>query len=199
MGIFSNRSLTPAEKLQALIKDNPTHPFLLNYKQQFVHEVRYTRFYIGIVGFVLTVAMVIVFVEFDLVETSFFLWPVSALIMSLFSIIQYRQTRTYILDPHTKTYTFMLGDRVVCKSKFHNVYIRLRKRIDSGTPYYYLIFNGYRIDKLVLTAASRKYLDLRAVGQELAANLNINYFDEANVSDHHRVIHLRSQDDDMYY
>jgi hypothetical protein len=51
-------------------------------------------------------------------------------------------------------YTFRLGPNLVCRGRFHNIYIRLRSRMDSGRIYYYLVFSGYRIDKVILTRAT---------------------------------------------
>jgi len=54
----------------------------------------------------------------------------------------------------------------------------------SGHGYYYLVLNGYHVDRQILSASSQNQEAMRSLGRQLAYNLGINYFDEANVSPH---------------
>lgn len=53
------------------------------------------------------------------------------------------------------------------------------------------MLNGYKMDSFKISDSSKSHLDLRVLGQQIAENLNINYFDEANISPHHIVRHVR--------
>jgi len=63
-----------------------------------------------------------------LFEQAYFLISVVALIVSLGMLIAFKDRKTYILDQEAKMYTFKSGNKVIIRSGFHNVYIRLRKK-----------------------------------------------------------------------
>lgn len=190
-GIFFKRQLTAVEKLENLLEENPCYPFKQN-EDKLEFSARYARFWAGLIGSIVSLIVVILMAALDQFENTYFLWPALALIVSLFTLYSYREVRNYTLDPTTLTYTFRLGQRVVVKSEYHNVYIRLRSKIASGHVYYYLIFNGYRIDKIFVSSDSEDLTGMRRLGQRLASNLNLNYFDIANVSPHHVVMHRKA-------
>eukprot|EP00455_Lapot_gusevi_P036224 TRINITY_DN4023_c0_g1_i2.p1 TRINITY_DN4023_c0_g1~~TRINITY_DN4023_c0_g1_i2.p1 ORF type:complete len:211 (-),score=31.87 TRINITY_DN4023_c0_g1_i2:329-961(-) len=180
------------EKFDEQLKKNPTHPFqrmILTETLEF--RVRYTIFYVSVAGVFLSVLLIILLSTYGLSSSAYFLWPVGSLVLSLYGIFTYREERCYILDEANQRYIFKLGNQVVIEGPLHNIYIRLRKQIDSARTYYYLILNGYRIDKYVLTGTSENMNKMRSLGQKLAHNLRINYFDEANISAQHRVLHVK--------
>ncbi len=88
------------------------------------------------------------------------------------------------------------------------------RRADSGRLYYFLILNGFRIDPQILSGATIEMKargkrqpkaagpvcaltprsaeqDVRTLGQRIAANLGLNYFDEPNVSEHRESVWSR--------
>jgi len=101
--------------------------------------------------------------------------------------IQYNDDKVIILDEGSMTYCLTVNKRRIV-GNYHNIYIRLvlersnvlAKKHDH-VPAYRLVLSGVKIDPTQLT---RKPTDdikgLRRLGQKLAKNLNINYFDEAN-------------------
>jgi hypothetical protein len=88
---------------------------------------------------------------------------------------------------------FKVGKKVVV-GDYHNIYIRLRKKFDSGQRmHYFIVLGGHRVDKYVLSQVSKDLFvqEMRGLGIKLAENLDLNYFDEANSSPFHVVRHHR--------
>lgn len=56
---------------------------------------------------------------------------------------------------------------------------------------YYLVFSGYLVDEYRLSSPSPSANQLRKLGQEIARNLGLNYFDKTNTSRHHVCLHVR--------
>ena len=121
----------------------------------------------------------------------YYIIPVAMLTAGVYGLVQFKDTREYVIDLDAARYAFFLrfmgwrtlvctlsvrqGRGVILISfpvvrntvhahipgqvhagALHNAYIRLVKRVASGgQPYYYLTFNGFRMEKHNLTSAVR--------------------------------------------
>jgi len=179
------------ERFAKALELNPYHPFVKIGPNKFYFRVRYQRLFIALSVAVISVLAIIILAVLNLVFQFYFVLCVLLLIYSLGVAYTYKHLREYTIDGEEKKYTFKTEKNSAYVGDFHNVYIRLRKRVDSGDTRYYLIFNGYQIEKVILTGSTRNMAALRALGQQLAYNLDINYFDEPNVSTHHVLRHDR--------
>nr|KAJ3421819.1 hypothetical protein HK105_002181 [Polyrhizophydium stewartii] len=107
---------------------------------------------------------------------------------------RFRHIHRYILYPNEYQYEFASGDYIHVRGDFSNIYVRLlRETAESSqrSRMYYLVLNGYEMDRQILCSPTRNLEELRKLGQRIASNLNINYFDEANISKHHVIRHFR--------
>jgi len=154
------------------------------------------RFFAQLVAFV-TGAIILIMLASDIhKDTSIFVYLNLIFWQNCAIIVTFRNDRIYILDENSATYSFVVGQRS-CSGTYHNIYIRLSKENTQGQPLssitppqYHLVLDGVKIDQQRITKCSCSDLKLlRKLGQKLAKNLNINYFDEANVSVFHNVRH----------
>jgi hypothetical protein len=189
MGSFTARRKSPVEKLQRKLELNPVWPFERRKDGTLVYSVWYSRFIVGVFGLVASCGMGVFLYVLESVGTNFFLWCVTGLVLSVFAIFNYKDRRLYVIDTKRRHYKFKLGAHTIIHGNLHDIYVRLRTRIDSGTTYHYLIFCGYRIDKIFLSSAcgDEGLAGLRELGKEIAENLGINYFDNKNISGRHVV------------
>jgi hypothetical protein len=67
------------------------------------------------------------------------------------------------------------------------------KTLRDEKKMYHLVFGGYLVDTFRLTSPYRREGELRKLGQEIASNLGLNYFDKTNTSRHHKCIHIRPE------
>ena len=84
---------------------------------------------------------------------------------------------------------------------FERVIYKVSSSVQGSRKWYSLVLKGYQMEKLPLCKpstnvevdqdASHYIQELRKLGQTIAENLNINYFDEANISKHHVIRHFR--------
>eukprot|EP01112_Ceratiomyxa_fruticulosa_P023203 TRINITY_DN877_c0_g1_i2.p1 TRINITY_DN877_c0_g1~~TRINITY_DN877_c0_g1_i2.p1 ORF type:complete len:222 (-),score=22.06 TRINITY_DN877_c0_g1_i2:103-768(-) len=192
-GIFGDR-LTAIENFTRKLDENPYHPFTRLGPKKFYLRMRYRRFYVSLVTSFLSLVLVALFSALKEFSGFQFILSAALFVSSITVTYTYKDTREYTLDGENCTYSFKVGKNTSYTGPYHNVYIRLRKRIDSGKARYYLIFNGYQMDKQVLTGTTRNSPGLRQLGQQLAHALAINYFDEPNVSPHHVLRHDRPHD-----
>eukprot|EP00003_Mantamonas_plastica_P013317 TRINITY_DN2327_c0_g2_i4.p1 TRINITY_DN2327_c0_g2~~TRINITY_DN2327_c0_g2_i4.p1 ORF type:complete len:286 (+),score=56.09 TRINITY_DN2327_c0_g2_i4:37-894(+) len=212
----------PEVILDTQLKKNKFHPFSKVYKDTYFYKSRNPQFGYSLITFVISTVISILFVAFELYEEFYFLLPLFAMVVSALSVYEYRLPREYWLHggekkvpifaatvhfiflpahlcpkplplPLLLQYEFKIGNKVITKGEYFNVYIRLRKKTAGGGGkfYYYLIFNGFQMEKLVLSKSSEDAKGLRLLGQQLANDLNINYFDDPNISKHHVVKHFR--------
>eukprot|EP01083_Nonionella_stella_P135686 412764_1 len=147
-----------AEKLKQQLSQNPTYPFQREFdglESYYAHVFRYKAFWVACGGFTISLTLMFVLQILQQVGTSYFLYTVFMTVFALFIMYVYRQKCRIEIYPAHKTYSFYIGEDVIVTGLYHNVYIRLRKRIDSGTAYYYLIFNGYRIDKVIVSSLQK--------------------------------------------
>lgn len=57
-------------------------------------------------------------------------------------------------------------------------------RVASGNTYHFLVLNAFMADRQIISGMSTNEEAMRALGKQLAANLQLNYFDETNASSH---------------
>ncbi|ORZ38789.1 hypothetical protein BCR44DRAFT_34940 [Catenaria anguillulae PL171] len=193
------RWMRPAEsKLLEKLESNPLYPFERLGPNIYRLSVRYRKLYVAVLGLVVSVLFIIVWTSTNLVsDNNLFLFPLFGVIISLASIHNYRPRRIYTLNMETMEYTFAHDNTLYTRGALHNVYIRLKREARGSTGarsarYYYLVFNGFQVDQRRISGSSTNVNELRRLGQLIAANLNLNYFDEANSSEHHVIRHLRA-------
>ncbi|KAI9352723.1 hypothetical protein BDR26DRAFT_849752 [Obelidium mucronatum] len=183
----------PAEDiLEDKMAANPYYPFTVVRGKELEFSVRYTILYVAIAGSISSVILLVVWVTWGLPQNALFIIPMITMIVSLAAVWNYKDTRFYILKPKQKEYIFSHNDTIHVRGQYYNIYIRLRREVRSGSkPYYHLVLNGYEIDARRITGSSTNVEKLRKLGQKIAKNLNLNYFDDANTSPHHVIRHFR--------
>ncbi|KAI9184387.1 hypothetical protein H9P43_003440 [Blastocladiella emersonii ATCC 22665] len=194
------RYMRPAEaKLREKLEKNPYYPFTRIGPGVFKLTVRYRKLVLAVLGLVISILFIIIWSSSNLVsDNNLFLFPLFGAVISIASIYNYRSRRIYTLNLETLEYTFSHDTNLYTRGDFHNVYVRLKREARGGAAggarsqrYYYLVFNGYQIDQRRISGSSTNVNEIRRLGQLIAANLNLNYFDENNSSEHHVVRHLR--------
>eukprot|EP00128_Syssomonas_multiformis_P010478 Colp12_sorted_trinity150504_noHs@25466 len=192
--IFSQTRLSVSAEVAFAreLEKNPIYPFTRISDKKLVYQIRYKRLYLSIFAFLVSLTLSIVWIVQGKANEQYFLFFVIVVLGSAFTATTYRHTRRYVLNHETKTYTFAESRSRIFTGPFHNIYIRLcRTKSTMGQHYYYLVVNGYQMDKQILTQTSKNVEAMRSLGRKLAENLNINYFDEQNVSKHHVIRHFR--------
>lgn len=190
MPIFFDKAATPVEEAAAKVEENPMWPFEDGGDGALVYRLRFTRFYFSVACLLVSGAAMGALAAVGLVGSGLFLWAALGVAFSAHSAYVYRIARFYILWPALNQYAYQLGDEIVNSGGLHNFYVRLRKRFGEE-DHYFLTISGYGVDKQIITGATPDAAGMRAVGQRVARNLGINYFDEKNLSQHHRVVHFR--------
>jgi hypothetical protein len=188
---FSERRLTAVEQLERQLEANPEWPFRRTREGDLEYRVRYTRFFVGLALTALSVVLIAAFSASGLAGSSYFLYPVALLLFGVFTAANYREERSIVLSHDAGRYQFRCGRAVVQEGRLHNVYVRLRKRMDHFQGHYFLILSGFHVDPQIISGVSQDAAALRKLGHRMSQNLRINYFDEPNISSHHRVVHWR--------
>ncbi|KAI8617346.1 hypothetical protein BC830DRAFT_117992 [Chytriomyces sp. MP71] len=184
---------TAEVSLEEKLRSNPYYPFSVVRRKEIEFSVRYRTLYVAIAGFLVSIVMLIAWITGNLLSNAFFVLPMVIMVVSLAAIWNYKDTRYYTLFPREKMYAFSHNRTVHVRGPYYNIYIRLRMEVRSGSkPYYHLVLNGYEIDTRRISGSSTNLEKLRRLGQKIAGNLNINYFDHANTSKHHVIRHFRT-------
>eukprot|EP00898_Chlorokybus_atmophyticus_P004777 jgi/Chlat1/52/ChrspC238811S00929 len=88
-------------------------------------------------------------------------------------------------------YTLLVGGQEAASGEWWNVYVQLRAVAGAAPgkkPKYQLTFGGNELETVYLTwGYSDSLEEMRSLGQALAKRLDVNYFDEANISMHHSI------------
>eukprot|EP00736_Rhodelphis_marinus_P012280 Rmarinus@m.23502 len=189
MGIFTKRKLKPHEVLEEKLAENPVFPFSAIEQDCFELEVILLRFYLAVAALLLCLVLLGVFAWAGMLNSAWFVYALCGLVLSIFSAWAYKDKRVYEIDLVKQEYVFAHGSKRLHTGPLHDVYIRTLRRFDAGRNYHYLVFGGHRLESIPLTAPTQQLSELRRVGQKLAGNLTINYFDVSNISDHHVVRH----------
>ncbi|KAI9206883.1 uncharacterized protein BJ171DRAFT_641686 [Polychytrium aggregatum] len=189
------RLMVPSEVLlSSSIEENPLYPFSPDFDDPSVLEikVRYRSLYIAVFFATASLIALVIWIPLGGATNSLFLLPVAVLVACLATIYNDKDIRIYTLFTRQLEYQFSHNKKVHIRGHYYNIYIRLRKEVRSGTKYYYLVLNGFQIDSRKISGISTKLEAMRTLGQKIAENLNLNYFDESNTSQHHVIRHFRS-------
>ncbi|KAG9395891.1 Protein of unknown function DUF4579 [Carpediemonas membranifera] len=185
----------PDKTLALKLKENPYHPFQRVGDQSFQLKRRYSIIFVSITLIVFCVSIMAGLVILGYQEEQYILWLTVLLMWACCLMWTFKNPREYLLDGEKEICTYRVGRKSVVVN-YHNIYIRLRKSKSTGRRVQYqLIFNGQQLERQSITTRSTPNLqNLRKLGQQIAANLNINYFDELNMSRHHVIRHTRRND-----
>eukprot|EP00835_Amoeboradix_gromovi_P004973 NODE_427_length_8836_cov_0.452215.p4 type:complete len:202 gc:universal NODE_427_length_8836_cov_0.452215:7016-7621(+) len=193
-----NRQKTLEQKL----KLNPYHPFTLsvqnsqvNVESIFTYTQRPKRFYyFGLCGIATAIILVFIMCTSSL-ENPYLLILIFSLLVNVLGAFHSRNKITYTINHKSKNYQVRSGDSIF-NGSLYNVYIRLVKVSfpalqKNSRIHYQLYLKGFSI-KSVFIGEMKGKQQLRLLGQYLAQNLNINYFDDNNTSEHHVVRYTKS-------
>eukprot|EP00164_Ancoracysta_twista_P006711 GFYU01009404.1.p1 GENE.GFYU01009404.1~~GFYU01009404.1.p1 ORF type:complete len:299 (+),score=66.80 GFYU01009404.1:131-1027(+) len=193
MGLFTGKKPTTVQVMYQRLSDNPHYPFEKIADQKYVMKRQFTRLYWAI-GSAMGCFIGLVYHSRDNPPfDTLFLLICTLFVVSASMIYLYKDARVYKLNEDTMTYIFQIGNKYTYEGQYHNIYIRLIRRIDmsTGNLLYYLTLNGYKMEHQLISPASRNRKDMRKVGQKIAEALTINYFDISDRSRHHVVRHKR--------
>ena len=107
-----------------------------------------------------------------------------------------RHKMKYCINHKLSQYQVTSKGKVGCHS-LHNIYVRLLKvnlpSLQRNVKVQYQLYiKGYKMAPIYIGEMVHKH-QLRLIGQYLAQNLNINYFDDSNTSEHHIIRHMNSK------
>ncbi|KAI8919594.1 hypothetical protein BC831DRAFT_481121 [Entophlyctis helioformis] len=194
--LLSSTSVPPEAILSQRLLENPYFPFTYTGQGAALElTVRYEGFYLAILVFLVSSGVAVAWIATDYVSNGFFPLAVMTMIVAMAVMYHFRIIRRYTLYPNDYQYEYASGDQVHVHGDFSNIYIRLhREALESlyRQRTYYLVLNGFEMDRLPLCAPTPNLDELRQIGQRIASNLNLNYFDEANISKHHVIRHFRN-------
>lgn len=172
------------------------HPFQRVGDQSFQLKRRYRIVFLGLGGIATCIAIIVFLIATGYWSSQYILYCGLCLIWCACLTWTFKNPRVYLLDGEKATCSYKVGRKSVVVN-YHNVYIRLRRSggQTSRKAQYQLIFNGQQLERQTITMRATPNLsNLRRLGQQIAENLNINYFDELNMSRHHIVRHTRRAD-----
>jgi hypothetical protein len=196
MGVFGgigNFQQSPAEILKLKMAENFYFPFKEVSPGLPIYELDATtdRFWTGLVLLGIDVGVAVLMYYNSPVDQYIMLHGlIFAVAMAL--IGYYRKKRKIVLDGRNDEYSFFIGDRLVHRDHFHNIYIRMNGyKSGGGDMYYKIALGGYEIDEQPLTRmVNQTHVDkIRKLGRRVAARLNLNYFDAFDRSRHHIIRH----------
>ena len=185
----------PENYLIEKLDKNPFHPF----KQisSYLFECNYKYNYSGIISSTLSILFaftsVVNFIEifnykcflswFTLLLIIFL--SIFFLLLSLLSLTK----RTIRLNLLQNNYEVFIGDKKIASNHLHNLYIRLNeKNILKTKLVYRLMLCGKDVDNISISPYSYNLQLFRQLGQRLAQNLFLNYFDIHDLSSHHSIL-----------
>ena len=120
---------TAEAKLKYNLTKNPFFPFDLivdsPHGRLFTLRRPYWRKKIAIAVGIVSLFLIILFASLDMVETSYFMYPVVIFVLSCGFAYTYRHVRLYKLDENSRTYSFTVANKVLyTTSCFHAYYAR---------------------------------------------------------------------------
>ena len=121
----------------------------------------YSELYYAIAIAVPVVVLIFSLAVTENVTSTFFPYPLWVLVFSLIAAAHYSNVRVYTLDHASNSYTFSVG-RLSVSSGMHNIYVRLCKSAGSG---FFLVLDGCRVDRHVLTRPSENEVAMRNLGK----------------------------------
>lgn len=177
-----------AQALTRKLEGNEYYPYTKWDSNHLFFKERPYRFYLAR-GVTIVSLLTFVAMAFGVEDKTLLVVPGFPLILGFLFAWCDRHKRRYTLNHVTKEYTFTLGPDTY-RGGYHSVYIRLRSKRNNDTTRYYLILNGFMMDRKDLCGFDEDYEELSRLGMRLAETLNINYFDDINVSKYHVVRHM---------
>ncbi|XP_046875667.1 transmembrane protein 249-like [Hypomesus transpacificus] len=115
---------------------------------------------------------------------------VFTLCLSLWLLSSGAFRRRLVIDHMKKEYRFYIHEHLRHCGPLHQIYIRLiSQKSGQGRRMFKLMLNGYKIEERELSGFSEKYELLECQGRRIANKLNLNYFDYADISKRHIVVH----------
>ena len=118
----------------------------------------------------------------------FFLLFAFIMLLHAFESAQIRKIR--INNPENKCEVF-LSEKLISVFELSKIYIKLvEKYVVKNRHVYYLVLDGKHISKLTISCMSEKKDKMRKMGQILASNLCINFWDCDELSSFHLIFHI---------
>ncbi len=187
--------------LEEKLQENPTWPFTVNIiTSQLNNEGIYTcsrlskEFYYFFFGFFSSIVFMIILLVHSSIENQYFLILVFGMITCLLGMYDSRHRTYYEINQKMKMYFVKTGSNTTTHG-LYNIYVRLVKiklpSIQKQPKIQYQLFvKGYLMKSIFIAEMDNKP-KLRLLGQYIAQNLNINYFDDSNTSEHHVIRHVK--------
>lgn len=163
--------------------------------RKWVMLLRPQSFRHSVVAAVLSLAACCICIATKASDTEYFVFALGFFVVAVIAVVNYNIEELYGLHEKDGTYTYQIGEKSI-KGQLHNVYIRLKQRLEAGKPMFYIILGGANINPVVLPGKSRNVYEARTLGQRIAMLLNLNYFDIKNVSTYHAIRHWPRKESD---
>ena len=189
--------------LEQKLQINPYHPFTLNVRKGndnlegiFTCIQKPRRFYYFVISLAITISLLLFVLTASDIGNPYFLILMCSMLVCLLGMYHSRNKIIYTINHKTSLYQVKCGDNISVNS-LHNIYIRLMKinlpsLQKSATVRYQIYIKGYKMESIFIGEMTTKS-ELRLLGQYLAQNLNLNYFDDSNTSEHHVIRHISAK------
>eukprot|EP00834_Sanchytrium_tribonematis_P007238 NODE_628_length_5237_cov_0.539510.p3 type:complete len:199 gc:universal NODE_628_length_5237_cov_0.539510:1833-1237(-) len=187
--------------LESILQMNPTYPFTVNVDTSIGHvepiytlQYRPKQYYAYFWGLLFSLAIFIFIMATNGINNSFFLITVFSMLSCVLGAYHHRYVVKVEINHATKLYYVYQGKHININS-IYNIYIRLIRvnlpTIQKQNKYtYQLIVKGYKMQGYLIGEHKEKE-KLRLLGQFIAQNLSINYFDDNNTSEFHMIRNLK--------
>ncbi|XP_067112409.1 cation channel sperm-associated auxiliary subunit TMEM249-like [Osmerus mordax] len=176
-GIFStwdHQFIDNEQVVTDRIKENPRYPFKEE-ENLFVLEYLHGNIWKGSLLLIASIIGTATYLNIDLDDhNKYGGFLVFSLCLSLWLLSSGAFRRRLVIDHMNKEYRF---------------YIHEHLRHRQGRRMFKLMLNGYKIEERELSGFSEKYELLECQGRRIANKLNLNYFDYADISKRHIVVH----------
>ena len=197
-GIFTSWELEFLEKPETIFKkhlaSNPTYPFVPVTKGLYVLRVRTKRWVVGLLMALSTIVVTLSIYLTSATVDEYIIFPILFALACLAISLYHVRPRTFVIDTMREMYEFYRGDKLINRGFLHNIYIQLQEQSSGGgDSFYQVILNGHHLDEEPITGATIEKVRLARLARQLAAKLNINYFDVHDNSRYHIIRHRRPE------
>lgn len=205
---------SPIRTLEAERKHNKYYPFIetKNKDGEPVYRLEYRKSgwnrYIGTI--IITSICIIKGILKDWDPDCIFL--MSIIWLTALYILLFKKWGKLTLDVETdgENYHYYSNDNLLYCGHVSDVYIRAKMgySMAGGGEYYYLVLHGFNVEEYRISGkitiskvkgglrkSGSELKDLKRQGKRIAHNLNLNYFDTADRSKEHRIVHMFSYED----